>query len=107
MGFLYGENMVSGGGKCVDTAHIRQKCGRDAHAAIGLLIIFKHSNQGAPDRKAGTVQRMDELRRFFAFRAEARVHPARLEVPAVGAGRNFAIGILAGEPYFKVIGFAG
>ena len=34
----------------------------------------------------------------------ARVHPPRLERPAIGAGRNFTIGVLAGQPDLDVIG---
>ena len=34
--------------------------------------------------------------------APARLHAAGLEIAAVGAGRNFAIGVLRGQPDFQV-----
>ena len=44
----------------------------------------------------------------FALRvAEARLHAACLEGFEVGAGRNFAVGILRRQPYFDVIGHRG
>src|SRR6185312_17358323 len=40
------------------------------------------------------------------LRAEAAIHPARLEVAAIGAARNLAIGLLPGQPDLDVVGLA-
>ena len=36
----------------------------------------------------------------------ARIHMARLEIPAIGDGANLAVSILARQPHFDVIGLA-
>src|SRR5690348_622323 len=54
-----------------ETAHIRTQRFRHDDAAIRLLIIFEHGDQGAADRKAGPVQGMDEPGALVALGLEA------------------------------------
>src|SRR3546814_6935654 len=67
-------------------------CFVDVDAAVGLLIIFEDCDERAPDREARAVERVDELVALRALAAEARVHAPCLEIAAVRAARNLAIG---------------
>ena len=70
-------------------------------------MVFHHRQHGPADSDAGAVERVQEGRTFFALLAVTRIHAARLEVPAVRTGGNLAIGVLARQPDFKVIGALG
>ena len=50
---------------------------------------------------------MDELGLLLTCALEAGLHAPGLEVAAVRAAADLAIGVLAGQPDFKVIGLAG
>src|SRR3546814_3452359 len=53
----------------------------------------------------GAVERMDEARRLFlAGWPIPRIHAPGLEIAADRDRGNFAIGVLAGQPDFEVIG---
>ena len=43
---------------------------------------------------------------FVGFAAATRLHATSLEIPHVGAGRDFAVGILRRDPHFQIVGFA-
>src|SRR5688572_2729582 len=82
--------------------HVRaQHCG-NGDRSILLLIVFEDGDQRAPDRKAGAIERVDEARTLLARLAAARLHAPRLELAAVGAARDLAIGVLAGQPDLDV-----
>ena len=49
---------------------------------------------------------MDEARRPAVLRLVAGIHAARLEIAADRAGRDLAIGVLAGKPDLDVVGLA-
>ena len=50
---------------------------------------------------------MNEFRLAAALWTEADVGAAGLEINAVGAGGNLAVGILSGKPDFHIIGLGG
>src|ERR1700761_3346262 len=53
------------GSDALETGHIgAQHFGNDDRA-VGLLIVLQHRDQGAPDRQARAVQRMEEAGRLF------------------------------------------
>src|ERR1043165_9187222 len=74
---------------------------RDAPAL--LLVGLHHGDQGAADRDARAVERVHEAR-APALRAAARIHAPRLEVAAVRAGRDLAVGPLPRQPHLDVVG---
>ncbi|MNY29688.1 hypothetical protein D3C86_1637430 [compost metagenome] len=49
---------------------------------------------------------MNELRRLVVLAAITRIHAPRLEIAADGARRNFAVGVLARQPNFQIVGLA-
>src|SRR3546814_5552673 len=71
---------------------------RHGDAAVGLLVVLHDGDEAAADRHAGAVQGVHEAGAFSTFRPEARLHAARLEVAAVRAARDLAVGGLAGQP---------
>src|ERR1700761_1165435 len=76
-------------------AHIGAQLLRDDDVAVRQLVILQHRDQRAADRKARAVQRMDDFRGTFGTaRPGAGLHPAALEVAAVRAAGNLAIGPL-------------
>ena len=72
-----------------------------------MLVVFHNGHKGTSGGQAGAGEGVDELGFAAARGAEADIGPAGLEVRAVGAGGDFPVGVLAGEPDFKVIGFGG
>src|SRR5258708_17870189 len=76
---------------------------RDLDAAIVALIVLHDRDQGAADRQAGTVEGMHEPGLLLARRAEARLHAPGLEVAAIGAARDLAVAVLAGQPNLDVV----
>src|SRR5438093_869483 len=80
---------------------------RTKYRTIGLVEVFKNRGEGAANRNARTVQRMDKI--LFAIGAfDFDVHAARLEVREGGTRRDlaptapaFAVFCqLAGHPHF-------
>ena len=67
-------------------------------------MVFQHGHQRAADGEAGAVEGVHEAV-FAVFVFETRLHAAGLEVFAVGAAGNFAVGVLRGHPHFEVVGF--
>src|SRR5690349_860068 len=86
-------------------AHIGLQRGRNSDGAVFLLIGFHHGDERAADRGARAVERMHETR--LAIRATIpRVHAARLEIAADGAGRNLTVHTalaLTRHPHFDVV----
>src|SRR5260370_31460401 len=78
----------------VQAAHIgTQHLGYGNHA-VALLIILEHGDQSASDRQARAVEGVDEARSLTFLRPKTRPHSARLEIAAIGAARDLAIGLL-------------
>src|SRR3546814_11472685 len=71
-------------------------------AAVLLLVVLQDGDQRAADREAGAIQGVDEARPLLARLAEAPLHPPRLELAAIGAARNLAIGALSRQPDLDV-----
>ena len=74
---------------------------------VGVLIIFHERDQRAPNREAGTVQCVDEARLAAVGRLVLHTHAACLEILAIAAGADLAVGILRREPDLDVIGLGG
>src|SRR5215469_7111106 len=87
-------------------AHIGLQRVGHGDAAILLLIILQDGDEGAADGDARAVERMDEARPLPLLRAKAPIHAPRLEVAAIGAARDLAIGLLSRQPYLDVVGLA-
>ena len=98
---LVGENAAFDRTEHFNTAHVRTKRFGNRHAAVSVLVVFEHGDERAADGEAGTVERVDVLG-LAIFILEASAHAAGLEGLAVGAGRNLAVGVLRGDPDFKV-----
>lgn len=88
-------------------AHVRSQDFRDHDTAVCLLIVFKNSGHRTSNSKAGPIEGVDKLRFGFAVTAEPNIGTTRLEIYTVGAGRDFTVLVLCGEPDFDVIAFGG
>src|SRR5579864_4166039 len=87
-------------------AHIRLEGLRHGNRPVSLLEILEHGDERAPHGKAGAVERMHEPCPLAVLRPETPLHPPCLEIAAIGAAGDFAIGALSRQPYFDVIGLA-
>src|SRR5262245_65958805 len=72
---------------------------RHADRSIGLLVVLENGDQGASHGDARAVQRVHEAGLPFALRPVARVHAPGLEVAAIRARGNLAIGPLRRQPH--------
>src|SRR5215472_3175604 len=90
----------------LEPAHVGLEHIRYCHGAVAPLIVLEHGDERATDREAGAVEGVHEAGPLPFFGTESRLHAPRLELAAVGAARNLAIGILAGQPDLDVIGLA-
>src|SRR5579885_664179 len=88
----------------LEPAHVRLERVGHRNRAVTLLIVLEYRNQRAPDREPGAVERVHEPRPLPFRGPEPRLHAARLEVAAVGAAGDLAIGALTGQPNLDVIG---
>src|SRR5690606_3840157 len=82
----------------LESAHIGLQGGRNRDGSILLLIVLHHSDQGAADRQTRTVQGVQELGLLLARALEPGLHAPGLEVAAVRAGADLAIGVLRRQP---------
>src|SRR6185312_10114015 len=99
------------GAQTLHTPHIGPQRRRNCDRAVFLLVVLDHRDQCPPDRKAGAVEGVDEaiapcLFVGALFRLETRIHPPRLELAALRAARNLAIGVLCRQPDLDVVGLA-
>ena len=69
-------------------------------------MVFQYCHQRAADGEAGAVEGVQQLV-FSVFVFKARFHAAGLEIFAVRAAGDFAVGVLRGYPYFQIVGFGG
>jgi len=60
--------------------HIALQCLWNAHAAVGLLIIFDNRNPRAANRERAAIQGVHELRLALAFWTIADIRPPRLKI---------------------------
>ena len=90
-----------------EAAHEVHEFFRNGDAAVGILVVFEHCREGPADCEARAVQRVDVLGMLGDGVAVADVRPSRLEVFAVGAGRDFHVAAVARHPHFDVIGLGG
>src|SRR5271170_1846449 len=73
----------------IDTAVVgAQHLGYD-HAAVGLLVVFEHGDQGARQSERGAVEGMDEFGLGALARAKAHIVAASLKIGTVRAGADF------------------
>ena len=85
-------------------AHVRPQHLRHGDRSVRLLVVLHHRDQGASDGHARSVQGVNIGDRLAVrSAAEAGVHAARLEVPAVRAGGDFPVHLLAWQPDFQVM----
>src|ERR1035441_2667036 len=75
----------------------------DYHGAILLLEVFDDGDPGAADGERAAVEGVGVLGLLTS--AHANAGAAGLEGFVVGAGGDFLVGVLAGEPDFDVVGF--
>src|SRR5579863_9149945 len=85
-------------------AHIGSERVRHCDRAVSLLVILEQGDECAADGKARAVESMDEARSLPFAGPEPRLHPPRLELAAIGAARDLAVGPLPRQPYLDVIG---
>ncbi len=71
------------------------------------MVVFEDGEVRAADGETGAVEGVDELGFFGAGGLVLDVGAAGLEGLEVGAGGDFAEGVLAGDPDFEVVGFGG
>ena len=64
-------------------AHVRNQGFRDFNRAVRLLIIFENRGDRAPDRYAGTVERVNKFGFGFGVAAEFDIGAASLIIGAV------------------------
>ena len=86
-------------------SHIGDKGFGDFHGAVGLLIVFKDGGHASTHGKAGAIECVYQLGFFCPGASKFNASPAGLEVHAIAARRDFPVGVLAGHPHLKVIGF--
>src|SRR5690606_28251722 len=73
------------------SAHIAAQRLGHGHAAVGLLVVLQHRDQGPADGQPGTVEGVHQFR-LAGFRVPPTgLHAACLEVATVGAGGNFPV----------------
>ena len=84
--------------------HLRSTSGT-IDAAVGLLIVFQHRDHAAADGDRRAVERVDEVRPFFALVLEANAQPPGLIVGAIGGAGHLAVFArlaAAGHPGFQI-----
>src|SRR5260370_22417764 len=84
-------------------AHVGLQRLRNAHAAVGLLIVLQDRNPCAPYRQGAAVQRVQEFSLAPSLGTIADIRPPCLKSFKVRARRNLAEQILTGQPDFNVI----
>src|SRR5919107_282177 len=85
-------------------AHVRPERFGDEDGAVLLLVVLKDREPRAADGEAGAVERVDVLGLRAARPAEAYLRAARLVRLEVRARRDFAEGVLRGQPHLQVVG---
>src|SRR5262249_45945621 len=95
------------GANHLQPAHVGHEHVRQCDRSVRLLKVLDERDHRTTDRQAGTVERMDEARALVAGLAEARLHPAGLELAAIGAAGDLAVGPLPWQPDLDVVGLLG
>ena len=84
--------------------HVWDEGLRDFDASVGLLVVFEDREIGSAYGQAAAVEGVEVLGLAGSSWAISYVGSAGLEGLEVGAGADFAIEVLAGEPDFEVVG---
>src|SRR5712692_457404 len=90
----------------LEAAHVGLERVGHRDRAVALLAILEHRDERSAHGEAGAVERVDEARPLAFLRTEPRLHAPRLEIAAVRAAGDLAIGVLAGQPDLDVVGLA-
>merc|ERR1719231_2119258 len=96
----------------LEAAHVGAERLGHAHGAVFPLVVLKDGDECAADGEARAVERVAEARLqrlalvVQAGGSVAQPHAARLEVAAVGARRDLAELLLAGQPHLDIIAHA-
>jgi hypothetical protein len=69
-------------------------------SAVFLLIVFEDRHKGAADRKAGTIQRVNQFCPSRPFSFEADTGPPGLEILKVAARGYLPVNLLPRKPDF-------
>src|SRR4029077_3462617 len=83
--------------------HIRLQRLRNAHAAVGLLIILHDGNPRTPYSQCAAIQRVKKFSLVLSLGTIADIRAPCLESLEVRARRNLAEKILPRQPDFNVI----
>src|SRR5687767_10480712 len=96
------------GSDMVEAPHIGAQRMRDAHAAIGLLVVLENGDHRAADGEGRSIEGVNiaGAARFGGW-AIARLHAPRLEIAADRTRGDLPIGFLPRQPDFDVIGHLG
>src|SRR6202795_2460376 len=84
-------------------AHVRLQRLRNAHAAVGLLIVLQNGNPRTSYRQRAAIQRVKKFSLVLSLRTVADIRPPCPKSFEVRARRNLAKKILSREPDFNVI----
>src|SRR5258708_4512628 len=96
-------SLCGNSGRDMVGAHVRLQRLRNAHAAVGLLIVLQNRHPCTTTRKSAAIKRMKEFSLALALGRVANIRPPRLKSFEVRAGRNLAEKILPWQPDFNVI----
>src|ERR1700683_2916911 len=91
----------------IESTHVRAKGLRNFDGAVGLLVVLKNREPGAAYGQAATVDGVHKLRlglgaALSGTRPVTDIRPPCLKGVEVGAGGDFAVKILAGQPDFEI-----
>ena len=75
----------------------------DQDASVGLLVILEDRDPRAADSESAAVERVRELGLCSAGSSKTEIHPASLEIAAIGAARDLAVRLLAWQPNLDVV----
>src|SRR6202521_5714747 len=84
-------------------AHVRLQRLRNAHAAVGLLIVLQNGNPCTTDSQCAAVQCVQKFTLVLALGTIANIRPPCLKSFEVRARRNLSEKILSRQPDLNVI----
>ncbi len=99
------EKLISISGTRLDlgqSSHVGLERLGNVDTPVSALVIFEDRHERATNCQAGAVKGVREFR-LAALGAIARLHAAGLERFHIGAGRNFAVGVLRREPDLDIV----
>ena len=84
-------------------SHVLSQNLRHDDRPILLLIVLEHGDPRAPDREAGTIERMHKLRLRTTTTPETDLRAPRLERLVIRTLRDLAKRILRRQPHLDVV----